>query len=188
MQITLRTIATLTVALSVGAFTVGCTEGAPGIMAPEADALDARASRSNERCENVLVEGNATLGPVEIAPGVTTLGAIPMNVTIAGVNGMLGSAVTGLEVSGSKGQGAQHLTLVHNFVSAMGSFTTSDRAVCAPAGKDAGVCRVNDVLSVLSGTGVFANAGGQLRNHGTINLNTLSLSVSLRGRVCGDGL
>jgi len=188
MQITLRTLATLTVALSAGAFTVGCMEGAPDITAPDDDAQGARASRSAERCENVEVDGDAALGFVEIAPGVYTLGAITFNATIAGVNGMLGSVVTGLDASGSKGQGAQHLTLVHSFVSAAGSFTTSDRAVCAPAGKDAGTCRVNDVLNVVSGTGVFANAGGKLTNHGTINLNTLSLSVSLRGRICGDGL
>jgi hypothetical protein len=47
---------------------------------------------------------------------------------------------------------------------------------------------VNDVLSLVSGTGVFAGAGGSLRHHGVIDLNTYSLSISLRGRVCGDGL
>lgn len=189
MQITIRTIAALTISLSVAAFTVGCHDGGGELTAPDlASEAGARGSRSSDRCENVLVEGNAALGAVEVAPGVFTLGAIPFPATIAGVSGMLGSAVTGLEASGSKGQGAQHITLVHNFISPQGSFTTSDRAVCAVAGKDAGTCRVNDVLSVVSGTGAFANAGGSLRNHGVINLNTYSLSVSLRGRVCGDGV
>jgi hypothetical protein len=40
----------------------------------------------------------------------------------------------------------------------------------------------------VSGTGIFANAEGSLRNHGIIDLATFSLSFSIRGRVCGDGL
>ena len=82
------------------------------------------------------------------------------------------------------------MTLIHTFVSDDGqsSFTTADRAVCAPAGSNPAVCRVNDVLTIVSGTGVFANANGSLRNHGIIDLTSFSLTISLRGRVCGDGL
>ena len=189
MQITIRTIATLTISLSVAAFASGCRDGASELTAPElASSEGARASLASDRCVNVLVEGVAALGLVPDGLGSLTLGAIPMSATIAGVSGMLGSAVTGLAASGSKGQGAQHITLVHSFISPQGTFTTSDRAVCAVAGTDAKTCRVNDVLTVVSGTGVFANAGGTLRNHGVLNLNTYSLSVSLRGRVCGDGI
>jgi hypothetical protein len=43
-------------------------------------------------------------------------------------------------------------------------------------------------MEIVSGTGVFENAAGQLVNHGTINLNTFTLSYSARGRVRGDGL
>jgi hypothetical protein len=180
----MRTITKQVVSTGFIALTLGCagTEESP------TEPAVASASRAASRCENVLVETTAALGPVEIAPGTFTLGALPTPVTIAGVSGLLGSAVTGLEVSGSKAQGAQHITLVHTFVSPEGTFTTSDRAVCAVAGKDANVCRVNDVLRVVSGTGVFANAGGSMRNHGVIDLNTYSLAVSLRGRVCGDGV
>lgn len=187
MQSKLKTIVTRSAALSITAFTIGCMDGAPAVTSPD-DATETRASRAAEHCQNVLVEGDASLGLVEVAPGVFTLGAIPFDATIAGVDGQLGSIVTGLQLSGSKGQGAQHLTLVHNFVSSAGTFTTTDQAVCAPAGKSVTTCRVNDVLSVVSGTGVFANAAGKLTNHGTINLSTYSLSISLRGRVCGDGL
>lgn len=183
----LKTIVTRTAALSIAAFTVGCMDGAPAVTSPD-DASEARASRSAEQCQNVLVEGDASLGLFEVAPNVFTLIAIPFDATIAGVDGKLGSIVTGLQFSGSKNQGAQHLTLVHNFVSDEGTFTTTDQAVCAPAGKNVTTCRVNDVLSVVSGTGVFANAAGKLTNHGTINLSTFSLAISLRGRVCGDGL
>lgn len=108
--------------------------------------------------------------------------------TIGGVAGTFGSIVTGLRPTGARGQGAQHLTLIHSSTSPQGNFTTSDRAVCAPAGTDAGTCRVNDVMTIVSGTGVFANAAGSIRNHGIIDLNTFTLSFSLRGRVCGDGV
>jgi hypothetical protein len=93
-----------------------------------------------------------------------------------------------MSVSGSQGQGALHITLHHEFDSAQGSFRTDDRAVCAPAGSDPNVCRVNDVLQIVSRAGVFANAAGQLHNHGVIDLNTFTLTFSIRGRVCGDGL
>jgi hypothetical protein len=136
----------------------------------------------------VHVEDTVRLGFVEVAPGVFSLGGLPTPTTLAGVAGLFGSAVTGLEASGARGQGAQHITLVHTFTAPEGTFTTRDRAVCAPAGGDPNVCRVNDVLSVVSGTGVFANAGGALRNHGVIDLNTMTLTISVRGRVCGDGL
>jgi hypothetical protein len=180
----MRTITKQLLGAGFTTLTLGCA-GADGIPT---ESGAASASQSADRCENFLVETTAALGPVEVAPGVFTLGALPMPATIAGVSGLLGSAVTGLEASGAKGQGAQHITLVHTFVSPLGTFTTSDRATCAVAGKDANVCRVNDVLNVVGGTGVFANAGGSMRNHGVIDLNTYSLSVSLRGRVCGDGV
>jgi hypothetical protein len=150
------------------------------------------AARSANRCANVFAEGGGPLAIIEIAPGVFTLGFPAAPVTLGNVPGMLSSYVTSLEASGSTGQGAQHITLQHTFVSTdparPGTFITSDRAVCAPAGKDPASCRVNDVLTIVSGTGIFANAEGSLRNHGIIDLATFSLSFSIRGRVCGDGL
>lgn len=138
-------------------------------------------------CMNVFAEGGGPLanigGAVGFAPAPVRFGDVP---------GLLSSIVTAYGASGSAGQGAQHLTLVHTFVSTdparPGSFTTRDRAVCAPAGSGPAVCRVNDVLTIVSGTGVFANAAGSLRNHGVIDFTTYSLTFSLRGRICGDGL
>lgn len=130
----------------------------------------------------------ARLGFVEVAPGLQALGGLPTPTTSAGVAGLFGSVVTGLEASGARGQGAQHITLVHTFTSPAGTFRTRDRAVCAPAGPDANVCRVHDVLQVVSGTGLFEGAGGSLRNHGVTDLNTFTPTTSLRGRLCGAGL
>ena len=100
---------------------------------------------------------------------------------------MLGSVITSMTISGASGQGAQHITLRHDFVSSTGTFRTDDRAVCAPAGRDSNVCRVNDVMEIVAGTGMFEHASGQLVNHGTIDLNTFTMSYSMRGRACGDG-
>ena len=143
-------------------------------------------------CQNVFAEGSGPLTMVQITPGVFTLGFAPAPVTLGDVPGMLSSIVTNITASGAAGQGAQHIALQHTFVSTdparPGSFTTQDRAVCAPAGSDANVCRVNDVLTIVGGTGIFANAEGSLRNHGVLNFNTFSLTYSIRGRMCGDGL
>lgn len=182
MRINPTTIITLT--FSLCAFSVGCTDAVPGITEPQAP----NAARSSATCQNVLVEAEAALELVAIPGGGVALGALPFNATIAGVPGLLRSVVTDRQTSGSKGQGAQHLTLIHTFTSPRGNFTTTDRAVCAPAGKDVNTCRVNNALTVATGTGVFANAAGSLHNHGTINFTTMSLSVSLRGRVCGASL
>lgn len=181
----MRTITKLVASTTFAALTLGCAGTGETPAGPD---VASGASRAAANCENLLVEGTAALGFIEVAPGIFTLGALPTPVTIAGVSGLLSSVVTGLTASGADGQGAQHITLAHTFVAPSGTFATSDRAVCAVAGTNPSTCRVNDVLSVVSGSGVFANAGGSIRNHGVIDLGTMSLTISLRGRVCGDGL
>lgn len=142
-----------------------------------------------EGCEKVVAEGVANVGFVEVAPGVFTLGGLPTPVVIGGVPGLLSSVTTSARASG---QGAQHFTLKHTFVSTdparPGSFTTDDRAAFAPAGTDPNVGIINDVMDIVSGTGVFANADGYLKNTATLNLNTFTLTYSVHGRVCADGL
>ncbi|MES2524510.1 MAG: hypothetical protein V4617_17560 [Gemmatimonadota bacterium] len=192
----LKRSATVSLFAVAAVLTAGCGDTTVSPMEPDASPASlaaaqsgaAMAGQSADRCERVLVEGSAPLGFVQLASGEAGLGALPTTVTIAGRTGTLRSVVTGMNPSGSLAQGALHLTLVHLFESGADSFRTSDVAVCAPAGPDAGTCRVNDVLSVVSGTGAFANAGGSLRNHGVINFNTGTLTISLRGRVCGDGV
>jgi hypothetical protein len=182
--------------LSVSILLAGCgaqnAPTSPSLSAPNFGAGSAVAvARPASRCVNVSAEGVATLSFRGPGPN-PTLGADPFEVTIGDVRGTMSSFITGANPSGSAGQGAAHYTLQHTFISIdparPGSFETADRAVCAVAGSDPNVCRVNDVLEVVRGDGVFANAGGFLTNHGTINLNTWSLTVDLGGRVCGDGL
>jgi hypothetical protein len=118
---------------------------------------------------------------------------MPTAADLGPFEGILSSVLTGEAQSGS---GAVHYSLAHYFVEDVtgDAFWTRDRAVCAPAGGGALTCRVNDVLSVVAGTGKFAGAGGSLRNHGVITITDPTgnpfgaLTVDLRGRVCGDGL
>ena len=141
-----------------------------------------------EGCGNVASEGVAHLGLIEVAPNVFTLGAFPTPVVIAGVPGLLSSIVTGQR--GDKG--ALHYRLTHTFVSTdparPGGFTTSDRAIAAPAGRDPNIAIINDVLTVVGGSGVFANADGFMVNHAALNLSDFTLTFSMHGRVCGAGL
>lgn len=166
---------------------VGLTTLVAGLVAP-ASITTAHA----EGCENVVAEGVANVGFVELIPGVFVLGGLPTPVIIGGVPGLLSSVTTSARPSGVNGQGAQHFGLIHTFVSTdparPGGFTTDDRAVFAPAGKDPNVGHINDVMEIVSGTGIFANADGFLKNTATLNLNTFTLTFSIHGRVCGDGL
>jgi hypothetical protein len=152
----------------------------------------ASAQQPSSTCQNVFAEGSGALAYFEVAPGVSTIIYPAQPVTLGNVPGMMSSIVTSLQPASANGNGALHATLVHTFVSTdpnrVGSFTTSDQAVCAPAGKNGAVCRVNDVLTIVDGDGIFENATGSLRNHGIIDLANMALSYSIRGRMCGDGL
>ena len=179
-----RTIAHAAAAL----FLAGCAGVADAPTAPSA--VDANRSQPAARCLNVAADAVATLGfPVVLPNGTAGAGAQWFPVTLGGISGEMASVLLSETVSGSKGQGARHWTLQHAFRTASGDyFITTDRAVCAPAGQNPAVCRVNDVLTVTAGTGIFAGAGGSLRNHAVIDFAAGTLVSSLRGRVCGAGL
>ena len=147
------------------------------------------ASQSSERCVNVAADGTAPLGIVVLPNGTAGFGGVWSPISLGGINGEMASVVVDQQSSGGSEQGAQHLTLQHAFRTASGDyFLTDDRAVCAPAGPSPATCQVNDVLAITDGVGIFAHPNGELRNHGTIDFGQGTLSFSIRGRVCGDGL
>lgn len=188
-----RTLA-LTAAMGFLALT-GCGDVAAPTT-PEPDALrtaiaDApTSSRAADRCVNVAAEGTATLGfPITLPNGTTGAGANWLPFAVGGIQGELASVVVSQAASGANGQGALHLELEHAFRTPAGDyFITRDRAVCAPSAGGPAVCRVNDVLTIVGGTGVFAGANGSLRNHGVIDFAAGTLVYAIRGRVCADGL
>lgn len=138
-------------------------------------------------CATISVAGVAGLGIVDGA-----LGALPSPMTIGGVPGLLSSVITFVRTTGSNGQGAQHVTLRHTFISTdparPGSFYTADRAILSPAGTDPNIGLINDVMDIVAGEGVFANADGFMMNHAILNLYTFTLEYSAHGRICADGL
>jgi hypothetical protein len=152
-----------------------------------ADLVTTAASQAQARCVNVVAEGSASLGIVALPNGTVGFGAVWTPVTLGEWSGQMASVVIDQDQSGQ--HGATHLTLEHAFQLPDGDyFLTEDRAVCAPAGIDLATCRVNDTLTITSGTGVFTNANGSLHNHGDINFAHNTLDFVIRGRVCGDGL
>ncbi|HEX7863009.1 MAG TPA: hypothetical protein VF773_21945 [Verrucomicrobiae bacterium] len=143
-------------------------------------------------CDNFRFEAVAQLGEIEVAPGVFVMGGLPTPATIGGVEGLLSSILTGARPSGSKGQGASHFTLVHTFVSTdpdrPGIFTTSDTAVFVPAGKNPATGRINDVMRIVEGTGVFANADGMMINNAIVDFANGTMWTEVHGRICADGV
>lgn len=174
----------------------GCADGAGAPVAPEASdaplttAVHAADARPSDRCVNVATQAAATLGfPITLPNGTTGIGGNWMPITLGGISGEMASVLVSEEIAGRRQQGARHWVLEHAFRTPSGDyFITRDRAVCAPAGANPATCRVNDVLTIVAGTGIFADATGVLRNHGTIDFAAGTLGVALRGRVCGDGL
>ena len=168
---------------------LACTaDTAPTASTAPADLAAARAQPAGS-CRNVEFEGQAALGFVVLPNGVAGLGGTWTPTVLGGIAGETASVLVGEEISGGEGQGARHWTLVHSFRTLDGDwFVTEDRAVCAPAGRDPTTCRVNDVMTIVGGTGIFADATGKLRNHGTIDFVNGTLEISMRGRVCGEGL
>lgn len=143
-------------------------------------------------CAKIEFEAVAQLGFIEVAPNVFVLGALPTPTTIAGIPGLLQSVITSLRPSGSKDQGAQHYTLVHTFTSTdpdhPGTFTTEDRAIGSPAGKDPNTGIIDDIMEIVEGTGVFENVSGLMKNHAMVDLTNFTLTVSVHGRICADAL
>lgn len=181
--------AEVTLLLMIGGAFAAC-QSPSSLVGPTSvggSALAGSASQSGDRCMNVFAQGTAPLGFVALPNGTAGFGGMWFPVSLGPVNGEMASVVVGQETSGQ--QGAQHLTLEHAFRTLTGDyFITRDRAVCAPAGTNPATCRVNDVLVITEGTGIFTNANGSLRNHGVVDFGAGTLDFSMRGRVCGDGL
>jgi hypothetical protein len=190
---------------------------APDAVAPTgvdgADPVVAEA-RSADRCMNVDIELVADLG-VWMLDGAVVPGAAPVHVTLGGIDGWLGSV---LETPNDPPQGGSetlHWGLTHVFftgapvpVDITGGgffvpavnlaqqddwFMTDDQAVCAAAGRGPLVCRVNDRMPIVDGSGMFQNAEGFLHNHGWITITNPQVGSGYgefhaRGRVCGDGI
>jgi hypothetical protein len=88
--------------------------------------------------------------------------------------------ITGLE---PQGNGAKKLQLVHTYTTNEGdTFTTSDDIVLSPI--DPPVYGVNNRAVVTGGTGIYQDAFGFIKDHGTFSFQTGAVSVDYEGQIC----
>jgi hypothetical protein len=113
-------------------------------------------------------------------------GANQEKMTLAGVEGVIGSIITHEYAANENSAVFRHL--FHFFKSDEGAFVTWDHAVQSPMNPKNYTARINNKLEVLAGTGIFENASGKLINNGMIDFNTFTLHADVHGRICGDGL
>lgn len=199
-----------TLAMTFTAAAIGCTDP---VQLPDADAPQFAADRSAERCVNVDQPITSDLS-LWMLDGQLVPGAAPGPVNLGGIDGWLGSLLLVDQVTTHGQSETVHWALRHIFTtsapqlvdsglgfpvpgvdlaSAPSWFVTFDRAVCAAAGGGPSTCRVNDILQVTDGAGIFDEAGGFLHNHGTITITDPVTGAGvgvfhLRGRICGAGL
>lgn len=144
-------------------------------------------------CFNFRTDFSGCLGviPLEIN-GETRwgFGAMPTPATVGEYDGYFASII--LETTPS-GNGATHYVLVHKFWMENGDyFYTNDKAVCSPATGIGATCMINDQMSIVGGTGVFANVSGKIKTHGPLTMGAPcsapysfgTLELELHGHVC----
>jgi hypothetical protein len=132
-------------------------------------------ARSSAACSNV----DATV--------VATLSGGMASGTISGdINGPVSAAIHQVEPSGESDSGALQVLMEHHYTNAspFGRVDTSDHAVLAPIDKAAGLYRMNNRLTVAGGDGIYMDATGYIHTHGTVDLGTGAINLSLSGRVC----
>lgn len=130
----------------------------------------AQPAQAQAGCENV--SGTITAhftGPTTIEGTVT-----------GGLEGAVSAVILDIRPSG---QGALHVQLQHTFVTVDGDeLFTMDQAVLSPVAPP--LYRMNTRYTIVGGTGAFEMATGFLLNHGEVDLESGSVSLSYHGRIC----
>lgn len=166
----------------------GCEKGQLDPGAANGDDLDWR----GKNCFNFRSNFDGCLNFVTFDVGGVTyqgFGATPAPGQVGDYQGYWASII--LETVQS-GNGATHYSLIHKFQDEDGDyFYTDDRAVCSPATGTGITCLINDQMSIVGGTGKFANASGKIKTHGPLTIgdpvcpnDAGSLSLELHGHVC----
>lgn len=164
----MRSLSTPAILLAM-VFTVGCAPDAPTVpMEMLASETAALSPRSASNCDNVrgAIEGNF---------------AVPDGFTLQGL-GTAVVTVVGLDLKGSKGQGAIHSVVMHRISTPGGTISTSDEGVLAPV--EPPLYRLNHRWTITGGTGDLENAGGFVHPHALINLATGEIAGFFHGRIC----
>jgi hypothetical protein len=148
-------------------------------------------------CFNFRTNFSGCFGPVsltfdglrDVAEGV---GAMPANATVGVYEGHVASVIEKITQPGYP-NGATHFVLVHKFWTEDGDFFyTEDKAVCSTDPSLDGNCMINDQMTIVGGTGVFANVSGKIKTHGLFTspascseLGSFgTLELELHGHIC----
>ena len=94
-----------------------------------------------------------------------------------------GAAFATVDQLTQSGNGAYHVLLRHRYVTVSGEVWTTDAGVLTPI--DPPLFRFNNRLTVVGGTGVYANATGSIQAHGTVILGG-AIELRYHGHVCGS--
>ncbi len=151
----------------------------------------------SEPCIDVSGPASTDLGFPVVIPdpvNVSGAGALPSWVDLGTIQGTLSSVLTD---AGEGGPGTQYWELMHYFVDKKGNaFWTEDKAVCEPIGGNQTGCKLEDEMTIVGGTGLFANATGTLYNSGSATITDPTFQTTpfgsvtgyITGRICADGL
>ena len=134
----------------------------------------ARADGDDHACKPV--SGSISASPILSRIPATVLGT---------VTGDLKGAVAALVTSPLPVPDGGSFTLEHTFLTeARDALFTEDTAQWVPVPGAANVFRMTTQYTIVGGTGKFANASGQLENHGEVDLNRGQLTLGYSGQVC----
>jgi hypothetical protein len=135
------------------------------------------AARAGDDHACKAVSGSISASPILSRIPATVLGT---------VTGDLRGAVAALVTSPLPVPDGGSFTLQHTFLTeARDSLFTEDTAQWVLV--DNGVFRMTTQYTIVGGTGKFANASGQLENHGEVDLNRGQLTLGYSGQVCRGG-
>jgi hypothetical protein len=105
--------------------------------------------------------------------------------TIRGTEMDVGIEVQLMGITKESDDGITHADVMHTFTFDNGSITTNDKAIMEPT---EGGFILNERLTIVSGTGVFANVSGNLTVHGLVmftSMTTADVSYDLHGVISG---
>ncbi len=136
--------------------------------------------------QNISTKTTAAIGELSFTlpngQKYTGLGGVPFPQTFGKYKGIFQSVVTKQTPTAT----GMDIELVHYFDDGKGNaFWTSDRATFTPLDNTLTRFMVDDVMTVVDGTGDFKCATGKLINKGPIDFVKNTLEVNMTGNVCG---
>ena len=133
--------------------------------------------KAQNSCQNISGHISGQI----IGPNSACSGALTETGTFTGQPG--GTFVACITNIQSRGDGALVFDLTHTYMTDSGdTFTASDHVVAGPINPP--IYRINNRASITGGTGLYEDAFGFTRDHGTLDLGTGVVSVDYEGRIC----